>query len=572
MSLAAVPVYLLARHLRLGTGYSLACAVYALAIPDLGFSAFILSDPLAYPLALSAALHGRRRARALGSAVPGGVRRLRRAGDARPGRVRRPRPRVRGRGNRPRPPRRRPRPAASAGAVRRRRPALVAMGPAGCSASTARSGSSSLDRSAVRLGRARLRSCSGSLPESCSFPGASRVSSLARGRPGAVVLSTSFCRSRLSSWRETALYASNGAEPLSRALPLRLLPLVPSPSACSRGTVRAAAAGRLRAGGICLQRRPPSRSRPISAGRRVRAHSPLLWAFVELERSLGEGDRLPAPSRSLRRGSRHWLAAVAWTRYHARPRSRSQSFSLGSALARRDASTTSSTRAQFAAAWSRRTRPGSTTPALGPCRRSRRSSRPSSLRAAVLEHLRQPRARSSAAAETPTDVFAFGTLGLREGRRSRSTAGGRLRTAFSCSGFAGIGPLLRRQAVPGPYSSFSLWRPAGKPRLTTSSSAATGTAGWLPGHLEIFPPLPKPDTVSFTLSLPRSAPSPVTMRFGRSSVSRLGPARSPCEHSREPFSALSTPFGASSRRRPCCADRRFASVRSTVPLFTPSGA
>ena len=46
MSLAAVPVYLLARRLGLGAGYALACAAFALAIPDLAFAGF---DPLRSP-------------------------------------------------------------------------------------------------------------------------------------------------------------------------------------------------------------------------------------------------------------------------------------------------------------------------------------------------------------------------------------------------------------------------------------------------------------------------------------------------------------------------------------------
>ena len=53
MSLAAIPIYLLARRLGLGTRYALACAAFALALPDLVFSSLILSDPLAYPLVFS---------------------------------------------------------------------------------------------------------------------------------------------------------------------------------------------------------------------------------------------------------------------------------------------------------------------------------------------------------------------------------------------------------------------------------------------------------------------------------------------------------------------------------------
>jgi hypothetical protein len=54
MSLAAVPVYLMARHLTLSARYALACAVFAVAIPDLVYSAYTLADPVGYPLALAA--------------------------------------------------------------------------------------------------------------------------------------------------------------------------------------------------------------------------------------------------------------------------------------------------------------------------------------------------------------------------------------------------------------------------------------------------------------------------------------------------------------------------------------
>ncbi len=58
MSLAAVPVYLLARRLRLPSRYSLACAVFAVALPDLVFASYTLADPVAYPFALGAIAAG----------------------------------------------------------------------------------------------------------------------------------------------------------------------------------------------------------------------------------------------------------------------------------------------------------------------------------------------------------------------------------------------------------------------------------------------------------------------------------------------------------------------------------
>ena len=58
MSLAAVPVYLLARRLSLSAGYALACAAFAVAIPDLVFASYTLADPVAYPFAMGALAAG----------------------------------------------------------------------------------------------------------------------------------------------------------------------------------------------------------------------------------------------------------------------------------------------------------------------------------------------------------------------------------------------------------------------------------------------------------------------------------------------------------------------------------
>lgn len=58
MSLAAVPMYLLARKLGLGHGYALLCGAFAVAIPDLVFSAYITAGSLAYALALAAVYVG----------------------------------------------------------------------------------------------------------------------------------------------------------------------------------------------------------------------------------------------------------------------------------------------------------------------------------------------------------------------------------------------------------------------------------------------------------------------------------------------------------------------------------
>jgi hypothetical protein len=58
MSLAAVPVYLLARRLSLSSSYALGCAAFAVAIPDLVFASYTLADPVAYPFAMGALAAG----------------------------------------------------------------------------------------------------------------------------------------------------------------------------------------------------------------------------------------------------------------------------------------------------------------------------------------------------------------------------------------------------------------------------------------------------------------------------------------------------------------------------------
>jgi len=58
MSLAAVPVFLLARRLGLGTGVSFALVALALVVPDLIYAGWVVAEPFAYPLALGAVAVG----------------------------------------------------------------------------------------------------------------------------------------------------------------------------------------------------------------------------------------------------------------------------------------------------------------------------------------------------------------------------------------------------------------------------------------------------------------------------------------------------------------------------------
>jgi hypothetical protein len=58
MSLVAVPVFLLARRLRLSQASALAVAALSLAVPDFLYAAGVLAEPFAYPLALGAIAAG----------------------------------------------------------------------------------------------------------------------------------------------------------------------------------------------------------------------------------------------------------------------------------------------------------------------------------------------------------------------------------------------------------------------------------------------------------------------------------------------------------------------------------
>ena len=58
VSLAAVPVFALARTLRLGRPQALAAAALALVLPGLLYTSFMLSEPIAYPLVLAAVATG----------------------------------------------------------------------------------------------------------------------------------------------------------------------------------------------------------------------------------------------------------------------------------------------------------------------------------------------------------------------------------------------------------------------------------------------------------------------------------------------------------------------------------
>jgi hypothetical protein len=58
MALAAVPLYLIARRIGLGKAFALLCALACAFTPAAYFAAYVLSNPVSYPLALTALLIG----------------------------------------------------------------------------------------------------------------------------------------------------------------------------------------------------------------------------------------------------------------------------------------------------------------------------------------------------------------------------------------------------------------------------------------------------------------------------------------------------------------------------------
>ena len=60
VSIAAIPIYLIARWLDLDRSYALFCAAFGLLLPDLTLAAYTVSDPLGYPLILATVFVGLR--------------------------------------------------------------------------------------------------------------------------------------------------------------------------------------------------------------------------------------------------------------------------------------------------------------------------------------------------------------------------------------------------------------------------------------------------------------------------------------------------------------------------------
>jgi hypothetical protein len=563
MSLAAIPVYLLARRVRLGSGFALACAAYALVSPDLGFSAFVLSDPLAYPLALSAVYTGV-------VALETSARRYQAAfvafaGLATLARVeyvvlapafvvaailldRRTAFRTQ----------RLPLFLFAAAAL-----LLVAVGPGRVLGFYSAAEGVSLDRSAAAWAGLDLFLLSLGAGV-VLVPGAVAGLALARGRVerSFSALTVSFGARILA---ETALYASNGAGLFRERYLFALLPLVPIAFGLfARHRPRGRLLVALLAAGICLAaaRLPIS---AYSAGDGP-THSPLLWAYVALERSVGTGDAslifaLAATAAAL------LAAAAAWTRLELVPVVISigllAALSLGANVY--DHEYSGAVRSLLVApdpAWIDHAHLGRVSAIeteLAPPEQ-------------LLEQMFWNRTISQelllGTGAVPTDAFATRKVAV-AGNGVLLVGDRPVRGAILFQGFA-VTPVFRNAALLSRYSPFSLWRTTGTTRLRILDNGRFWD-GWLAlrGTLEVWPAGREGGTVSFTLSLPRSMHGPVTMRFGGRTV-RVSPGRPLSEriHISGPGPS-SIAFTTRSGMR-VLPDARFVSVRSTTPIFTPA--
>ena len=122
------------------------------------------------------------------------------------------------------------------------------------------------------------------------------------------------------------------------------------------------------------------------------------------------------------------------------------------------------------------------------------------------------------------------------------------------------------------FRSFSLWRLTGLPRLRVYEPGRYAD-GWLATHggLEVWPAGSRGGTLTFTLSLPRTRPHDVTIRFGASHY-RLTPGerlhvRLPIAGGRRWLRVFAVSSGA---RR--LDDGRLVGVRSSLPIFVPAPA
>jgi Dolichyl-phosphate-mannose-protein mannosyltransferase len=564
MSLAAVPVYLLARRLELKPGYALFCAAFAVAIPDLGFSSFVVSDPAAYTVALFALYAG-----LVALQAPSGRAQLAFV--------------------------------ALAALAALTRLELVVLAPAFVVAAFVLDRREALSRHRLPLllfaGAAVVLGALGTaslgyykdvyrLRPNLEFLRWAALDllflSLTAGValvPGAVtgLLTTRERRDRafaalavpfaLAVMFEAALYAGGGSDRFKERYLFVLVPLLPlafglylrqgRPHRLATTAIAAA----LAAGALAL---------PLSGYVKGNGYddSPLLWCYLELQWLVGSPWASVAVAVCALAGAavaiRVAYGGWAW----AAPACATVlvlALSLGAT--RFDSTISNQFRRQLVApspSWVDAAR-------VGPVAAIETDLAPTP---ALLEQLfwngSIDRELLFGSSPSATDTFPTGGLTVLPDGELAAVAGRTvqpLRTAFLFQGFEVSARFGGARRVAS-FSSFTLWRPAGTPRLETYELGRYWD-GWLApqGGLEAWPGRAVSGVVSFTLSLPRSRPAPVTLRIG-SREYRVAPGSSvevriPF-HGRGPWSAAFTAVSGAGR----LPDNRNVSVRSTLPLFT----
>jgi hypothetical protein len=562
MSLTAIPVFVLARRLGLGAGYSLFCAAFALAIPDLAFAGSILTDPLAYPLVLAAvccgvsALERPTRPSQLGffafailatftrvqyvvliPAFIAGAFILDRRAALRLQRL----------------------PLAIVGAGLA---LLLALGPARLLGYY-----SAVEHLGVHWGLLRwagldllFLTLAGGV---ALVPGAIVALTRARDRRDRA-LAALVVPFAIAVMLEAALYASNGSDQFKERYLFVLLPILPVAFGVY---LRLGRPGRRLVAGIAAVIAVSAALIPLThyASGLGFGDSPLLWAFNKLELEIGRSAASLIVTLCAAIGA-GLAVAVAFNRFRRTALATALVFagalSLGATLY--DVDYASIARTDLTApdpAWVDKA-------SNGPVTAFETAGAPA---AALDEQLFWNSSIDSellVGAAEPTDSLGYGALQI--DKNGVLEAGGRqLHSEFLFQGFevtirlADATPVAR-------YSSFTLWRPTGVPRLT-SFELGRYWDGWLAprGGLAVWSATPKPGNVSFILSLPAGYPDATTMRFGNRSY-HLRPG----QHLRVTIPVSSTrpwsiAFGATAGTA-TLPDRRVVSVRSTAPIFTPA--
>ena len=309
--------------------------------------------------------------------------------------------------------------------------------------------------------------------------------------------------------------------------------------------------------------------------------SPLLWAFIELQRQLGStGASLVVRGLHDRRGEsrgRGDVDPLHQAGVRLAPWFSSVSLSVGASRFDRGASRPGSSSSSSAPkpSWVDATGVGPVTAIETrscPCKRAPR--------AALLEPARSSTSSCSGRIPAATDPFTAGlaTIAPDGGliaapgeAAARPAQAPPLRNRVPLPGLRGHRTIRRSEARWQRTRRSRLWRPTGKPRLSTYELGRYWD-GWLgpQGGLEVWPGGARAGTVSFTLSLPERPARP-----GHDSLRRPGlPSRAGAAPRRAHPGQRPAGLVDALRRRPPGPARwrieRVVSVRSTTPLFTPA--